>query len=469
MAGMTLSAQGAPNKVYNTAELGEVTGMSDNGRYVAITDMDNHIAFMWDAFNPTLFADISEDLSDSSMPSGQRVVGTSVYDFTDNGMGVGSIQYADGKSVPAIFRDGEWSLLPIPADVRNTNDAIAVTPDGSHIAGTCVRYNATLGWGQYFPVQWVRGADGEYELREFDIDLHGHMGFYPRCQSADGSIIAGTLYVGVQSTIPAMVVNGELRIFDEITTAQEPLLYFRGKWLIGYDENGNQLWTDDPDDPRILMITINLIDGFYDEAEGLNGALTTCDEFGNFYGMRTRVSDVDPDDNTSATLTSGAAIYNVNTGEWTYDNRFSMYTCGYDADLIFGSDNQMIINGEVKDVCEYYDFQSASHSFGINCIGDKGLVLAGLRGEIFEGNGEWMYFPYVVMCDGALAGVKTVYGGPDHPSVVTGRGHILVRNAESATLYDLDGRTVGTGTQFDVHPGVYVVKAGDTTVKVSVR
>lgn len=139
MAGLALCAQAADNQVYNTIEFGEVNGVSDNGRYVAITDMDNHIAFMWDARNPEVFTDISEDISDSTVPSGQRVVGTSVYDFSDSGMGVGCIHYADGKSMPAVYKDGEWTILPIPANVRNTNVAIAVTPDGSHIAAYATR------------------------------------------------------------------------------------------------------------------------------------------------------------------------------------------------------------------------------------------------------------------------------------------------------------------------------------------
>lgn len=465
---MTFSAN-ADNQVFSGDELGDINGVSDNGRFAAITDGDNNLAYLWDSNEPDWFMEITADLSPESVPSGMRIVGTNAYDVTNDGMVVGCLIYADGKSNPAYYINEEWVELPVPANSLNTRTAVCVTPDGSVIAGYfCLAVKGLDGdyVGRYFPCQWKLNDEGEYDLFTYDdIDLPDHQGFIPMTQSADGRVIGGQVYCGIDSTIPGLIVDGELKLFDEITHRWEPWEYM-GKWYCGRDEDGKQIWTEDPDDPRIVLFVEEYIDGFYDGYDRLSGAFDNCDINGNFYGMRTRVSNVS-DDGRDATLRSGACIYNINTDKWTYNTKFQFFTAGTSPDFVFANDNQVVIEGVGEDINEYYDFTLSSPSFGITKISDDATVLGGVRAEFSEAIMDYVYFPYVIMTE--ESGCKMVYGGPERPTVMTGRGTILVRNADSASVYGLNGRLIGEGTSFEVAPGTYVVKTGDVSAKVIVR
>lgn len=465
----------AADKLYNTEDLGDMYNVSDNGRYAVVSDFDNKKAYLWDSSSPDLFLDITPDKGDSSVPSGQRIVGASANDVSDHGLVVGALYYADGKSYPAIY-DNKWTRLEVPAKVQNSNECIAVTPDGWVIAGYSNKiytdYDGTT-QGQYFPVQWYRNSDGEYELKSYaDQDFYDHQGFFPTCMSPDSSVIGGRLYCGVASEVPAIMRNGELELFDEITFKEEPftaVINGELKYYCGIDyENKTQIWTTDPDDPRIVMYREPYIDGVHDQdMEGLFvGGFNYVDDKGNLYGNRTRVISIE-DDGEKADLTKGAAIYNYIEDKWTDNVRSQYYTCGVGNDLIFANNNAVYIDGEKKDISDVYDLSTLpTSSTGIAKISLNGMVLGGVRQEFVEAIGDYLYYPYIVVCDGAYDSVRTI--GVERPAVIVGNGKITVAGGEG-DVYDLNGRKVASGQTMNVAPGTYVIKAGETNVKAIVR
>lgn len=471
LIGAVMTTSAATPQVYFGDECGNMNGVSDNGRYAVASDEDDGFAYLWYIDNPEVFTDISSPKGDPSEPSGQRIAGTHVYDVSDSGMAVGSTGYADGHSEAAWYdpETGEWHELDRPANAQNNVEAVAVTPDGKIIAGYYVMANAEVGFGQYHPCQWILGADGKYELRTYeDIELPAHEGFYPMAQSPDGRIISGSCFAGFNSSLPALVIDGKLKLFNEITTIIEPFVY-QGKYYCGRDDNNIQIWTDDPDDPRIVYYAEERIDG-YDDGGGagvFNGYLASCDGQGNFYGRRSQVTT---DDYGNAETEDSACIYNIESGEWEDYYFTSSFTCGAGPNLIFTADNRVMTDENAFDINEYYGFTTpaGTESFGISKTSLDGKTLGGVMAEFIEAIGDYYYYPYVILTDGSN-GVRATYGGKDNTSVIITRGHIEVTNADDATIYDMEGRVAASGTSIDVPAGTYVVKAGEKSIKAIVR
>jgi len=461
----------AQNKSYFTDTLGEVNGVADNGKYAAIGDTENNIAYFWSAENPDVFTNITPDLSETAdLPDGQRISGALAYDVTNDGLVVaGTLFYADGHSVPAIYTDGEWTPLQLHASSMNTNEAIAITPDGKTICGYSFIYDkgSDIG-GRFYPCQWTLGADGTYGLHAYtDIELPDHQGFYPLTQSPDGKVIAGEVFCGAGSIIPAMVVEGEFRIFDNLETKMEPWIY-KGKYYCGDDENGKQIWSEDPNDPRIVLFPEYYINGWHDTGEStMSGMFASCDGQGNYYGQRTLVSNVDEEGN--ADLKSMACIYNVNTDEWTYNESYAYFTAGVGKDLLFADSGKVLVDGKAKFLDEEYEIDSPSPIAGVNKISINGKVLGCMRYEINPASGEPQYFPFITVSDGAFSGLSQTFGGEDRASFIVSGRTISVRNADSMDVYDLNGCKVATGTTADVEAGIYMVKAGAVTAKIQIR
>lgn len=465
-----LGAQ-AQNKTYFGSNLGEVNGVSDNGLYVAIGDIENNRAYLWEAANPDVFTEITPDLSETAdLPSGQRIAGALAYDVANDGQTiVGTLVYGDGHTVPAIYKDNKWSPLQLHPSSMNTNEAIAVTPDGKTIGGYSFIYDKSseIG-GRYYPCQWILGEDGSYELKAYtDLKLPDHQGFYPMTQSPDGKVIAGEIFCGMSSIIPALIVEGELRIFDELTEKSEPWIY-KGKYYCGVDEDGKQIWSEDPNDPRIVLFTEYYIDGWKDTSESrMTGMLASCDGNGNYYGQRTLVSEVDEEGN--AVLKTVACIYNVNTNEWIDNPSYSAFSAGVGTDLIFANNGAVIKDGKRYVFEEEYDVEAPSPIAGVSKISIEGKVIGGMRYEVNEASGEMQYFPFVTVTDGAFAGVSQTFGSEDRATFIVSGRTISVLNAESMEVYDLNGRKVATGMTAEVEAGIYVVKAGTVTAKIQVR
>lgn len=472
----SILATGAPlvassaTQVFTMDNLGEVGKVSDNGKFVAVSDTENLIAYLWSAETGT-FTDISAPKGDpETVPSSQCISGTSAYDVTDDGMVVGSVYFRDGHQVPAYYLNGEWIFLELHAAAMNTNEAIAVTPDGKTIAGyQFINDPSSAIGGRYYPVQWKLDDNGEYALHAYtDIELPNHQGFYPTTQTPDGRVVAGQIYCGAGSTVPGLIVDGALKTFDTFETRQEPWIY-KGKYYCGFDEEGKQIWTEDPDDPRIVLYDSYYIDGYLDDAtNSLVGGLVGCDGQGHFYGLRSRPENVDSEGNGD--VLRGAAIYDINTDEWTYNDNLEGYTAGIDGNYILTNGTGVMVDGQKEDVYDIFDFNTERMLAYLNSYSADGKVIGGMTYEINPASGEAQYFPLVLVLDKVLTGIDTVISsGHGAPYIILSAGRIDVANASEVAVYDLDGRQVGSGSSVSVAPGIYVVKADNISRKVVVK
>lgn len=469
---------GAKTQVYENDEFGQVFGVSANGEYAAITDDENFKAYLWSQTTGE-YEEISEELGVGG-PSSQRVTGTSAYAVADDGTVVGSVTYADGVEHPAIYKDGEWSLLPMSEYAMNTNCAIAITPDCKYIGGYQFYYDpASAVGGRYRPCRWTLQEDGSYQLESYEkMDLLDHYGFFPRCMSTDGKLMGGSLYAGKTATFESYVnlETGELSYFHKFEIKKEPW-EFKGKYYGGYDEKGNQIWYDDPNDPGVLLYEEAYIDGIKDSGEegvsSFAGFFNGIDSRGCLYGVRSVASDVNEEDGTG-TITAYATIYDTRTGEWLDDS----YSYGYSVGLnrgqyIFGSGDDMWVDGNKTSLQSHFGF-SASETIGnIFRTSLDGKVLGGTTLVYNEATGEPQYFPLIVVLDEGIvdpsAGVRLPVADGGQVKVNVYDGMIEVLGAGNVAIYDMQGRLVSRKAVSSVAPGIYMVQADGKVSKVLVK
>lgn len=466
----------AQTQVYTSENLGELNGVSANGKFAAITDSEMGYAYLWSLDNPTQFVDITiRQENASSLPSSQRVVGCASYGVADDGMVVGSITYRDGNIVPAIYRNGEWEVLPYHESSLYIKEAVAVTADGKYIAGCqFIKDETSEIAGRYYPCRWVLGDDGEYTLEAYtDIKLPAHQGFIPTGMTPDGSTIFGRVYCGVGSTLPAYVKDGEFVMMGEITEKSEPWIY-EGKYYCGRDEEGTQIWSDDPNDPRIVLFTETYIDGVHDtgdESSAFSGTFTNCDWYGNLYGNRTYATDVNPEEGTG-NLHHVASIYNLEDKTWTDGANGCIYYAGIKDKYLFTGGTGLLVDGKATTVTEEFDFQSNRTFVGVNRISQDGRVLGAMTSTVCPATGEPLYYPFMIVLEQPLDevdGVVEIAGTPDSAVIITSAGRIDVANASEIAIYDLGGNLVSAAATTSVAPGIYVVKADSTVKKVMVK
>lgn len=475
LAGTTMVAQ-AESVVYTFDYLGEVDGMADNGQYAAITDSDEGYAYLWRARTPDMLIDISEIPESDNLPSSQMPIGTTAMDVSNDGIVVGSIQFKDYHQHPAYFENDEWHLLPLDPGAMYTNEAVCITPDGSVIAGyQFIRDPGADQGARYYPCQWFRQPNGEYELKAYtDIELPDHQGFWPMTQTPDGKVIGGTVYCGIGSRINALIKEGELVLFDEIETKYEPWLY-KGKYYAGEieteDGKTKQLWVEDVNDPRVVLFPEVYINGYHDGLHGaddfLEGIFANCDNNGNFYGCRNRLENVTEDGDGERY--SDACIYNYLTDTWYTEEGINFFSAGVGEELLFTGDGDVIEGDKFTSVREAYNVVTEYTIQGINKISWDGKTLGGVASEMHPATGELMYYPFIVVVDGGTSDVPVIAGSPKKGLVIATQGRIEVLNAEEVAVYDLNGRLVGNDKVTEVSAGIYVVKADDASYKVRVK
>lgn len=474
LAGISLTGK-AESKVYIFDNLGIVGGVSDNGQYAAITDDEQYFAYIWRASNPEELYNITEE-APLGLPASQSPIFTTAMDVSDDGIVVGSIGYADYHQYPAYYKDGEWNLLPIDPDALNTNEAICITPDGTVIAGyQHIKLVGATGEGasrgQFFPCQWFLQEDGSYELKTYkDIKLPDHQGFYPMTQTPDGKVIGGQVYAGFGSTLNALLVEGELVMFDEISTIKECLEY-KGKYYTGVDENGKQTWTEDINDPNIVWFEKELINGYYDGIRGetsmMSGFFTNCDGNGNFYGARTYVSGVTEDHD--GVVTNAAIIYNYLTDTWHDEKGVNFFSAGIGDELVFTGNGSVIKGNEVNQVKEAYEINTNYTINGISKISSDAKTIAGVASDLNPAISEYQYYPFIIQVDGDINGTPELSGSPKNGLVIATQGRIEVLNAENVAVFDINGCLVSTDKVTEVTAGVYIVKADDASYKIVVK
>lgn len=161
-----------------------VQNVSQNNRYICGTRMYEEI-YRYDIQERKLI----------TVPGSSSYSAIAALDVTNDGVLVGCGD-VDNKELPAIYKDGEWTYLPIPdGDIEGS--ANQVTGDGKTIAG--------LVWGstidkpyEVLPTIWNLREDGSYELEvlpnpETDF-IGGKTQFVsPRSISDDGKTIVGVM------------------------------------------------------------------------------------------------------------------------------------------------------------------------------------------------------------------------------------------------------------------------------------
>ncbi len=468
----------AETKVYLMDDLGEINGVSDNGRYAAVTDPDGGSAYLWSELEDGAYINISAKKGKGGNFDGAGTpAATSAMDVSDDGVVVGSILIGSVYH-PAYYKDGTWNLLPLDSRATYTNEAVCITPDGSVIAGyQFIKDPASFVNGKYYPCQWVLSDDGKYTLTTYtDIKLPDHQGFFPLTQTADGKIIAGTVYCGFNSRINALIKDGELIIFEKLETRHEPMIW-KGKYYAGMDEDGKQIWVDDINDPRVELYATEYINGYKDGSGGgvLEGFFQNCDDKGNFYGARSRVENVDEEGNGN--VVEEACIYNIDTDEWHTAGDFMFFSAGLGEELIYASEGKMIKENEILSVESEYGLEELTLSVdedhakrveGVNKMSADGRVLGAVLSEYNPAISTKMYYPFIIVTAEASA-IRSVMGDPTEGLVVVTSGCIEVLNTQDIAVYDLKGHLVGMEKVNYVEPGVYVVKAGNASYKVVVK
>lgn len=442
-AGAVVSVN-AENRVYTwgTEEImGEVCAVSDNGKYALIVDYDNELSYLWSIDDPENYKLLTGGYNDKCIAG----------DVADDGMVVAALKTSSG-SVPAYYKDGKWTTLDMhPSAISLDNQAVAVSPDGKRIGGhQCIKVEGAE-FGNRVPVLWTLNDKGEYDMTAYaDLEFpdYAAQGFFVYSMSDDGRVFAGTLSVGFASFIPAIVKDGVLEYFYDIRVEQEPW-YYKDE-LMGYSD-------------------IYVFDGYYerDTDDSFSGAFTMIDHDGNCYGLRQVVEAT----GESQSKKNFACIYNYNTDEWTYDDKFNNYMCGRDAKVIVPDGNSIIIDGEAKPIDEAFGISFSGLTFGgIAAISNDGSLMGGCHTQFSEVTMSDMPFPLIIALDEPLlSSVCEIEAVDDNVAIVLSEGRIDVAGAENVAVYSLDGRLLGNSQTSYVPAGVYVVKADNVSRKVVVK
>lgn len=443
--GMAITIEAnADNRIYVPADglLGQMFGVSSNGKWAAgCDDLDATGGYVWNIDNPDEFVLLPDD--------GQG------RDVTDDGMVVGNFDNGENGTynVAGYYKDGVWNALPLSDQLIGTSTANRVSPDGKYIGGTQFCYDAgsEIG-GRYYPCLWTRDdATGEYLLDMYnDIDLPDHQGFLTNAMSDDGRIFAGRLYCGSSSMVPALIVDGQPKFFNTFETRIEPFEY-KGEIIGEFEEY--------------------YIDGNHDTGDGhnFNGEFCSMDQYGNCYGYRTRVFDVD-ESTGYGTLVSGACIYNYNTDEWIDDTENTVYFSGINGDYLSGYMGDMLVGGEATTVKSAFGVTTGLQISGVVDASDDGRVLVGATIEFNEAIGDYMTAPFVIVLEKPLvetSGISVLRS--EKVSIVVSEGRIDVVGAADVAVYTIGGTLVGNAATSQLPSGIYVVKADEVVRKVTVR
>lgn len=433
--------------------MGEVYGVSENGRYAAIFDNEMNLSYLWDAENPTKLTLINRTV-------GGKMNGFTAYSVTNDGMVVGSeLPSGSYQWRPMTWQNGEFRNLELPSDASTMNYPVAVTGDGKIIGGE-IGYPAPKEEGgiRSYPAVWELGSDGEYALTVYnDMELPAMQGFFVNCMYTDGTsqgtVLGGTLNAGNGSFVAALCKGGELKIWNELENRIEPFEYC-GQ-ILGYFNEG-------------------FIDGVKDGWNGdwCNGMFNSCDYAGNFYGIRAWGDQPAPE-NGEGTYSSTPTIYNVLTDEWT-DGKQTIST-GIDGNILFAQGGRVLDGGfdaTAQPLAAFTETDTQGKSINsVDRIDREGKVLGGCYYTIEPASGEARYYPFIITLDEPLAtGVQAIYAEPEAKiGIIVTNGRIITSGAENVAIYDLDGRLISKAADASVEPGIYVVKADSVSRKVLVK
>ncbi len=438
--GASVLGMSAENKIFfpespDGETLGYVTAISGNGRYATILDDENNLSYLWDYINPLELVQLPGKCQ--------------AFDVTNDGMVVGCT-YASGKYTPAIYRNGEWTALPVDPTSLNTNFVRRTTDDGKVLGGIqCIKDDNNEMAKGYRACKWTLNEDGQYELSMYESlppDVAHHQGFWMLDMNNDGSIFTGYIMCGAtQCTIPAIVKDGRYDYFVEVEERLEPW-YYKGE-LQGYEKE-------------------YYIDGYHDTEDQNNfqGAFNTIVD-GICYGSRTQAIDVTPEG--TGKLIRGACTYDINKNEWTDNYDYDAFPIGM-GDKIFTSHAKVLINGEAKSLADAFDIKYSQDLVCVQELNSDGTVMGGMHQELNPATMEYMYYPFIIALDyNPEKGVKTVSDA--NISIVAENGLIKVNGAENIAIYSIDGKFVSNSAETAVDGGLYIVRADNVVRKVIVK
>lgn len=177
-----LSAQ-SESPVLKTLEIpfGTICGMSDNGRW-AVYDDGN------DGVERGCSVDVYDLATGTIVTLSEGTEGDNIHlnDISDDG----KIVAGSYNNVPAYFKDGKWTVLPLPAGTRGYGGRVSsMTPDGSVMVGMI--YNNSFNFTSCY---WKDGNLITLEgLPTTDISGKENAELNIVAVSADGNIVLGGL------------------------------------------------------------------------------------------------------------------------------------------------------------------------------------------------------------------------------------------------------------------------------------
>lgn len=464
----------AENKAYFFAvegggeQMGDVTCVSPNGEYAVIYDFEMEQSFLWKKSDPEklqMLNKFNEDGSTQAMEA--RYV-------SDNGTVLGSIRpKGNNQWRPFIWPlDGEITYLPLTEWASNMNYPCGMSADekiiGGQVSGSCVADGVSH--GQNRPAFWVKGSDGEYELLAYpqaELTLPLHDGTYVNGMYSDGTLegsyIYGTLGCGAGSHIPFIYQDQELTIWHKIDHVEVGWLY-NGE-IKGYE-------------------TIETIDGwrdYYYENDEIYGAFYTHDLFGNLYGTRAEIYDVnttadpltDPDNYGKGKHRNLNGYYNIPTKTWHASTDTPVISTGLDAKVLFS--NMQVYPDGLESTPQ--DFQTYFNLMNLGGHNMQGIARASGNGTVLGASyidtdpmGITHSYPCMIVLDNELVGVDAVEADPAAAQKVNvADGTIEVTGAENVAVYNMTGMKVAEGNRCTVEAGIYVVVADGVSHKVLVK
>lgn len=431
----------------------EITGaarrVSENGRWViGGDDVDETGSFIIDTTDPSKYAFTPDGL---------------LLDINNDGMAVGVkykiVGYAKYKQ-GAIYKNGEWTLLPVPeVAVSDQSYAVGISSDSKIIGGFAMCENSAPDEpGKQFPVIWkLNDASGEYEVaRVFnDIELPGTYGFQVTDMSPDGKWMVGYMGLNMGDNI-GVILNtetGELKKFHDIefkTVEFEVTNPITGQPSIMVSDN--------------IMFVDGMIDG-YDGVTAFRGMFTSCNNryvFGSIdevYGLN---------DKGEGKIRTYATVYDLAEDRFYNGSTDYIYMAGVDNTLQFTNSGQYVYGGRAYSVNS--DFNTGNTR--VAGIYDLDAATRVLTGSYLYNTplGDTLESPVVLILDKPLVSVEEIGIDPTFTAKVTvENGTITVEGAENVAIFAINGSTVTLGNTATVVPGVYIVVADGHSVKVIVK
>ena len=449
-------------------QMGQVYGISPNGEYAVIYDEEMEESFLWRRSDPENLEFINQVINDV-------VQATQIYSVTDDGTIIGSYRMKGSLQWKPFIKEqgGEILDLPLPEWALNMNFAIAASDNmkvnGGQLGGHCEPEGSNGGWGQNRPCMWVKGSDGEYTVvapSYEELTLPEHDGTTVTGMFSDGtyegSYLFGICGCGAGSHIPFLYNQEELTLWNKIDHALVPF-YYKGQVL--------------------SYFRYETIDGkrdlYFSDSDEISAGLRSCDAWGNIYGSRAEVYDVqgtDPDDDETfgkAKHRNYNGYYNVYTKQWTESVDAPTFSAGLNGEILFTGNNTVLtggLNGTAETTAEYAGVNYGGRQvMGVERTSRDGNTL-GICYLDTDGAGVQHLYAGVIALDKGLVGVDSVTADPESEQVViTYGGTIEVIGAQEVAVYDMNGANVANGNACNVGSGVYVVVADGVSHKVFVK